>query len=115
MQCDKSFLLMLKSNGLADGDQELREKLLKAFLNSLLELEAIPGKIVFSGTGIFLTTDGSPLIDIIRKFESAGTQILSCSTCLDHYGRKNKIIIGQATTMKETVAAMLTMVKVMAP
>jgi selenium metabolism protein YedF len=115
MPCDKGFLLMLKSNGLAEGDQELREKLIKAFLNSFIELEAIPGKIVFSGTGIFLTTEGSPLIDIIRKFESAGTQILSCSTCLDHYGRKDKLIIGQATTMKETVAAMLTMPKVMAP
>jgi hypothetical protein len=115
MQCDKSFLLMLKSNGLAEGDQELREKLLKAFLNSLIELESIPGKIVFSGTGIFLTTEGSPLAELVRKFESAGSQILSCSTCLDHYGRKDKIIIGQATTMKETVAAMLTTPKVMVP
>lgn len=115
MSCDNDFMLLLKSNGLAEGDQELREKLLKAFLSSLFELKAIPGKIVFSGTGIFLTTEGSPLSDHIRKFESMGTQILSCATCLEHYGRKDKIIIGQATTMKETVAAMLTTPKVMAP
>ena len=115
MACDNDFLLLLKSNGLAEGDQELREKLLKAFLSSLFELKAIPGRIVFSGTGIFLTTEGSPLADSIRQFEQEGTQILSCSTCLDHYGRKDKIIIGRATTMKETVAAMLATPKVMAP
>lgn len=115
MPCDKDFMLMLKSNGLAEGDQELREKLLKSFLSSLLELKSIPSKIIFSGTGIFLTTEGSPMIDLISKFESMGTLILSCSTCLEHYGRKDKILIGQSTTMKETVIAMITTPKVMAP
>lgn len=115
MSCDNDFMLMLKSNGLAEGDRELREKLLKAFLSSLIDLKAIPGKIVFSGTGTFLTTEGSPLADLISKFENMGTRILSCSTCLEHYGRKDKVIIGQSTTMKETVAAMLTTPKVMAP
>lgn len=115
MACDNDFMLLLKSNGLAEGDQELREKLLKAFLSSLLELKSIPGKIVFSGTGIFLTTEGSPFEELIRKFEAAGSRILSCSTCLEHYGRIEKIIIGQSTTMKETVAAMIVTPKVMAP
>jgi len=115
MTCDPNFMLMLKSDGLGDGDQLLRDKLMKAFLLSLFELAAIPGKIVCSGTGIFLTTEGSPLEELLKKFEAAGSQILSCSTCLEHYNRKDKIIIGQPTTMKETVIAMLTTPKVMAP
>lgn len=115
MGVEQDFLLVLKSSGLGDGEPELREKLLKLFLDVLYELKAIPARIVCSGTGIFLTTEGSLVVEILNKFKDEGTEIFSCSTCLEHYDRNDKLIFGRPTTMKDTVSAMLSFKRVMAP
>ncbi len=115
MGVEQDFLLVLKSSGLGDGEPDLREKLLKSFLDVLYELRAIPSRIVCSGTGIFLTTEGSPVAETFNKFKEEGTEIFSCSTCLEHYNREDKLIFGTPTTMKDTVSAMLSFKKVMAP
>lgn len=115
MPVDDELLLMLKSNGLGDGEPDLGEKLLKAFLEQLLELGAVPAKIACLNSGIFLTTEGSQVIDILRKFEEKGSEILSCSTCLVYYDRKDKLLIGKPTTMKDTVSNMLIFRKILAP
>ena len=115
MAVEKEFLLMFKSSGLGDGEPELREKLLKSFLETLLELKAIPARMVASASGIFLTTEGSPVADILKKYEDEGTEILSCGTCLDFYDRNDKLIFGKVTNMKDTVSAMMSFKKVMAP
>lgn len=114
MAVEREFLLVLKSSGLGDGEPELREKLLKSFLDVLYELRAIPARLVCSGTGIFLTTEGSPVAETLNKFKQEGTEIFSCATCLEHYNRKDKLIFGMPTTMKDTVSAMLRFKKVMA-
>jgi len=106
MTVDKDLLLMLKSSGLGEGEPDLSEKLLKAFLNMLLESGRIPARIICMNSAVFLTTEGSPVEEIMRKYEQAGVEILSCLTCLDYYDRKEKLIVGQPTNMRDTVAAL---------
>jgi selenium metabolism protein YedF len=115
MPIKKDFLLVLKSSGLGDGEPDLGEKLIKAFLGSLNDSGTLPARIICLNSGIFLTTEGSQVIDILRKYEEQGSEILSCGTCLDYYGRKEKLLIGQATNMNETVAAMLDFKKILSP
>jgi len=107
MNVNRDLLLMLKSNGLGEGEPDLSEKLLKAFLNMLSESGQAPARIICMNSAIFLTTQGSPVEEIMRKFEQAGTEILSCLTCLDYYGRKEKLMVGKPTNMRETVGALL--------
>lgn len=115
MGVNKDLLLMLTSSGLGEGEPDLGEKLLGAFLNVLFENGDIPARIICMNSGIFLTTEGSYAEETLRKFEQAGSEILSCGTCLDYYNRKDKLIIGQASNMKETVNAMLAFSKVLSP
>ena len=115
MPVDDELLLMLKSNGLGEGEPDLGEKLLKAFLEQLLEAGAIPAKIACLNSGIFLTTEGSPVIDILKQFEQKGSEILSCGTCLAYFDRTDKLLIGKPTNMKETVNNMLVFRKVLTP
>jgi selenium metabolism protein YedF len=115
MGLKKDTLVILKSSELGEGVPDLGEKLLQAFLKMLSESGTIPAKIICMNSGIFLTTEGSPVIEIMNKFEKDGAEILSCGTCLDYYGRKDKLIIGQPTNMKDTVQAMLTFARVVAP
>ena len=115
MNLDTDLLLLLKAAWLGDGEPDLGEKLLKSFLTVLLESRTIPAKIICLNSGIFLTTEGSPVIELLRQFETQGSTIMSCTTCLEYHGRKDKLIVGAAGTMKDTVTAMLEHGKILAP
>lgn len=115
MPINNDLLLILKSSGIGDGELDLGEKLTKAFLSSLYDSGEIPSKIIFINSGIFLTTHGSQVEEILIKYQDSGTEILSCGTCLDYYKRKDKLIIGQPTNMNDTVKAMLNYKKILAP
>ncbi len=116
MAVDRDFLLLIKSAGLGGDDEpDLGEKLMKAFLSMLLESGRIPAEMIFMKTGIFLTTEGSPVMDILKKFEEKGSKIFSCGTCLDYYGRTGKLLVGKPGNMKATVESLLNYSKVLSP
>ena len=112
MVIDKNFFLLLGSSGLGDGEVDLGEDLKKSWLQMLLESGLLPARIVCMNSGIFLTTNGSPVIDIMKDFERQGVKILTCGTCLDYYDRRDGLLVGEPTNMKDTVAAMLAFGKV---
>jgi len=115
MKIDRDLLLMLKSSELGAGEPDLGIKLMSAFLDSLYASGKLPARISCLNSGIFLTTEGSPVEDILRKFEEAGSEIVSCGTCLKYYDRADKLIIGEASNMKVTVNDMLNFEKILAP
>ena len=39
------------------------------------------------------------LVEDLRELESRGTEILTCGTCLDYYGLKEKLAVGRVTNM----------------
>ena len=53
--------------------------------------------------------------DDIQALENAGVQILSCGTCLDYFGLKEKLKVGKPTNMKDTVATLMTADRVVCP
>ena len=115
MHLNRDLLLVIDSSGLGDGEPDLGEKLMKAFLNVLLESGDLPARIICMNSGIFLTTEGSPVLDILKGYEEQGVEILSCGTCLDYYGRSDRLRVGRPTNMKETVDALLGFKKVLKP
>ena len=115
MALNKDFLLVIESSGLGDGEPDLGERLMKAFLKVLLESEEWPARIICMNSGVFLTTEGSPVLDVLKQCEEQGTEILSCGTCLDYYGRSDRLRVGRPTNMRETVDALLHFKKVLRP
>lgn len=115
MAIDKDLLLVIGSAGLGEGEPVLGEKLIKAFLKVLLESGTLPARVVCMNTGIFLSTKGSPVLDIMKAFEELGSEVLSCGTCLAYYNREDKLCVGRPTNMKETVEAMLRFKKILRP
>ena len=115
MSVDSDLLVMIQSNGLGDGEPDLGEKLMKAWLEQLWESGSVPATMAFLNSGIFLTTEGSQVIGTLKDFANAGTTILSCGTCLAYYDRKDKLLIGEQTNMKDTVNNMLKFKKILAP
>lgn len=115
MPVNPDLLLVLKSSELIPAEPDLGAKLTRAFLTQLLESGRLPRRIICMGTAIFLTTEGSPVLDLMQQFDAGGTEIHSCGTCLDYYGRREKLKVGAVGNMKDTVAAMLSFAKVLAP
>ena len=64
-------------------------------------------------SGIFLTTQHSPVLDILKGYEKQGAEILSCGTCLDYYGRRKQLEVGSPTNMADTVQALKSFEKVL--
>jgi selenium metabolism protein YedF len=100
--------LYLNSDQMGTGDPELGRKLLIIFLEKLAASDAHIDMVGCVNNGINLTTDGSPVIDSLRLLEEKGARIASCGTCLDHFQRREKLIIGVVGTMDQTVQIMTT-------
>lgn len=115
MAVDTDLLLLLKSSMLGDGEPVLGEKLMGAFLAQLIDSGSIPARIICMNTGIFLTTVASPVETLMKQFESRGSEVLSCGTCLEYYKRADRLLVGRPTNMRDTVQAMLSFKKVLQP
>lgn len=115
MPTDPDLLLYVASAEMGGGEPDLGEKLISLFLDNLLESGRAPAQCIFVNSGVFLTTEGSVVTDTLRRYEQEGSEIRSCATCLDYYGRTGKLIIGKPSNMKETVHSLRSFKKVIRP
>ena len=103
----RRVVLLVAKDEFGQGPPELGWTLMRSFLKALAAGGAKPERAIFMNTGVRLTTEGSEVLDDVRALESAGVQILSCVTCLDYLGLADKLEVGKATNMNDTVAALM--------
>jgi len=112
MSIDKDFLLVFTGTGIGEGEADLGAKLTELFLGQLRAAGSRPAKIVFLNAAVFLTTEGSPHLDVLKEIEAGGTEIVSCITCLTYFDRMERVVVGGRGDMKGTVADVTTFRKV---
>lgn len=100
-------VVLVGSDRLGEGEEELGRILMRAFVKNLAAAAELPAQAIFVNAGVRLTTEGSPLLADLRALEARGVEVVSCGTCLDYYHLKDKLAVGRPTTMAETVAALL--------
>ncbi len=98
--------LYLNSDQMGSGDPELGRKLLKIFLEKLAQADVKVDVIGCVNSGIFLTTEGSPVLDSLKALQKKGARIATCGTCLDYHQRRDKLLIGEVGSMDQTVEMM---------
>ena len=108
---EKETLVMITSSALGQGSEEL-ENTDAQFYFHLKRNGAPPAKILFLNSGVFLTTEGSPVLDELQELAERGVEIFSCGTCLDYYKLKEKLAVGHVTNMYDTVEAVQAAAKV---
>jgi len=96
---NSSPVILIASDRLGSGSDELGLLLMKNFLIALLELHNQPEKILFMNSGVLLTTAGSEVAEPLGKLENSGVEILSCGVCLEYYGVTDKLVVGKTTNM----------------
>jgi selenium metabolism protein YedF len=92
-------VVFIPAYAIGRGPEELQEILIRAFLHTLNEVEPLPDAIIFINTGVKLTVEGSPVIEDLRALEEKGAEILICGTCLDYFGLKDKVAVGEVSNM----------------
>ena len=81
------------------GSEELGKILMKSFVYTLTEATPYPSTLVFFNSGVYLTCEGSEVLEDLRKLEAEGVEIISCGTCLDYYEIKDKLKVGEISNM----------------
>lgn len=102
----KGMLVVLSGNTMGTGDAKLGTSLMKAFVFALTKQDQLPDTILCYNTGAYLTCRGADTLEDLKLLESEGVTILTCGTCLDFYGLKDKLAVGGVTNMYDIVERM---------
>ena len=93
------YIVVLKSERMGFGDDELESILLRAFLNALPECDRLPSAIVLYNGGVKLALSGCDTVEALAALEAKGVPVYACGTCLDFYGIKDRIGVGIVSNM----------------
>ena len=102
----KGMVVVLSANVMGTGDAKLGTSLMKAFVFALTKQDQLPETILCYNSGASLTCEGADTLEDLKLLESEGVTILTCGTCLDFYGLKEKLAVGGVTNMYDIVERM---------
>ncbi len=109
------LVVVVSSDRMGTGNDELGKVLIKGFIFAVTQLDTLPKAMLFYNGGVTLTTEGSPALEDLKSLEAQGVEILSCGTCLDYYGLKDKLVVGTVTNMYNIVETQAKAAKVIKP
>ena len=98
--------LLIASDTIGSGSDELGGILMRAFMYTFLEVEPRPETIIFMNNGVKLVISDSPVLEDLQTLTNEGVEILVCGTCLDYFGLTDRIAVGEisnAYTIAETL------------
>ena len=99
-------VVVISSDRMGSGNDELGKVLIKGFIFAVTQLDTLPKTMLFYNGGATLTTEGSDSLEDLKSLEAQGVEIMTCGTCLDYYGLKEKLAVGTVTNMYSIVETM---------
>jgi selenium metabolism protein YedF len=100
------YVIYVPMDKMGHGSDDLGKVLIKGYFYALTEAKPYPKTILFINSGVNLTTEGSEVLEHIKLLANQGVEILSCGTCLDFFGLKDKLVVGAVTNMYTIVEKM---------
>ena len=99
-------VVVVSSDRMGSGNDELGKVLIKGFILAVTQLDTLPKTMLFYNGGATLTTEDSDSLEDLKSLEAQGVEIMTCGTCLDYYGLKDKLAVGTVTNMYSIVETM---------
>ncbi|MBN1997573.1 sulfurtransferase-like selenium metabolism protein YedF [candidate division KSB1 bacterium] len=100
-------IIILNSNTLGSGSDELGEVLIGSFLRKIWAAENKPNAIIFYNSAVKLLSEGSKVLDAAHGLNDAGVDLLACGTCIGYFKMQDKLAVGRESNMEEIVNLML--------
>ncbi|MBW2708529.1 MAG: sulfurtransferase-like selenium metabolism protein YedF [Deltaproteobacteria bacterium] len=102
----QKIMVMVGTDRMGHGDDELGLKLMVSFLKTLKEMGGELWRLVFVNNGVKMTISDSEVLPVLEELEKNGVYILVCGTCLTHFNLLEKKMVGETTNMLDIVTAM---------
>ena len=83
--------ILITSEFLGAGDDELGAMLMGSFLRKLCTREVLPLEIIFYNSAVKLLAEGSTVLDAIERLSKKGVGLTACGTCVNHFGLADKM------------------------
>lgn len=110
-----NLVIAVESAVMGRGSDELGKVLMKGFLFAAGQLPELPKTMLFYNGGARLTCKGSDSLEDLKNLEAQGVEILTCGTCLNHYGLTEELAVGGVTNMYAIVEKLAAAGKVVKP
>lgn len=111
----EQVVVVLASDEMGKGDEKLGRILMKGFIYALTEQEELPQTILLYNSGAYLSTETSDCITDLKFLEAQGVEVLTCGTCLNHYGLTEKLVVGSITNMYVILEKQMQATKIVRP
>jgi selenium metabolism protein YedF len=108
-------VVYVSSCSMGRGDEDLGAKLMRGFLRTWIDSRPLPWRMIFINSGVKLTTVDQEAVEAVSLLEERGVEILSCGTCLEHFGLKDDLHAGKVTNMYEVIDSLNAASKVISP
>jgi selenium metabolism protein YedF len=108
-------VVYIGNNCMGKGDDNLGARLMRGFLRTWIDVTPKPWRMIFINSGVRLTTTDDEAVDAVSLLEDKGVEILSCGTCLQHFGLEGKLRVGKVTNMYEVIESLNGASKVISP
>lgn len=102
---EQKVLVLITSDCLGSGDDELGGKLMVSYLKTIKEMGAELWQLIFVNSGVKLTIASSTVLSELQEYEKTGVIIFACGTCLEHFGLTAEKQVGGSTNMLDIVTA----------
>ena len=103
----EKVVVYINSHLIGLGEDRLGSILMRSFLKTLLDLETKPSRLILINSGVWLASEGSEVLETLRGLSEEGMEILSCGTCVDFYGLKEKVKVGVISNMYDIAQSLL--------
>lgn len=112
---EQKTVVVLSSDCMGSGDDVLGHILMKGFVYALTEQDHLPETILLYNGGAKLSVEGAETLADLKLMEAQGVEILTCGTCLNHYGLSEKLAVGSVTNMYRIAEVLTNAGKVIRP
>jgi selenium metabolism protein YedF len=102
----KKITVMVTTDRIGYGDDELGLKLMVNFLATLKEMGKELWCLIFVNNGVKLAIEGAETLPTIQELERSGVRVMVCGTCLDHFNLLDKKQAGETTNMLDIVTSL---------
>lgn len=99
----QGVVVVITSETMGRGDDTLGRLLMKGFIFALSKQETPPATVLLYNGGAKLSCEGSESLEDLKNLEAWGVKILTCGTCLNHYGLSEKLSVGTVSNMYDIV------------
>jgi selenium metabolism protein YedF len=100
------FVVVLSSDRMGEGSDELGGLLVRTFLHVLGEQERKPDAMVFYNGGVRLTVKDSPALEDLKALAAAGVEMLVCGTCTNYFNLTADVAVGTISNMYDIAGLM---------